>query len=106
MAFRGSQPAIVDMMGGQVSAVSAPVGEFLPHMKTGKVRILATSGTQRTRFAPDVPTFTEQGHREMEATEPYGVFLPVRRMLFGFGILVDLLKPSGRLYSDAHVCGL
>lgn len=76
VAFRGSQPAIVDMMGGQVSAVSAPVGEFLPHMKTGKVRILATSGAQRTRFAPDVPTFTEQGHREMEATEPYAVFLP------------------------------
>ncbi|MEN9314926.1 MAG: hypothetical protein RIS35_1319, partial [Pseudomonadota bacterium] len=40
--YRGTQPAIVDLMGGQVAAVSGPVGEFLQHLPSGKVRLLAT----------------------------------------------------------------
>lgn len=76
VAYRGSQPAVLDMLGGQLPAVSAPVGEFLPHMRTGKVRVLATSGPERSRYFPDVPTFGEQGFREVEAIEWYGVFLP------------------------------
>jgi tripartite-type tricarboxylate transporter receptor subunit TctC len=76
VAFRGSQPAVLDMMGGQVSAVSAPVGEFLPHLKTGKVRILATSGTTRDKFAPTIPTYTEQGFATIQAREWFGFFMP------------------------------
>lgn len=78
VVFRGSQPAILDMMGGQVSAVSGPLGEFLPHLKSGKVRMLATSGAERSRFMPQVPTYTEQGFRALETTEWFGVFLPAK----------------------------
>jgi tripartite-type tricarboxylate transporter receptor subunit TctC len=76
VAFRGTQPAILDMLGGQVSAVSGPVGEFLPHLKTGKVRILATSGTTRDKFAPNVPTYSEQGFGNIVAREWFGFFMP------------------------------
>ena len=76
VAFRGSQPALIDMMGGQLPAVSAPVGEFLPHLGTGKVRMLATSGAARSTFMPDVPTYTEQGFKELEYAEWFGIFLP------------------------------
>lgn len=74
--YRGSQPAIVDMMGGQVPAVSAPLGEFLQHLPTGKVRLLAASGDKRSRFAPDVPTYIEQGIKDFAYREWFGMYLP------------------------------
>lgn len=76
VAFRGSQPAIVDMMGGQIAAVSAPIGEFLPHISTGKVRVLGASGKERNRFMPEVPTLVEQGMKDMVYGEWFGFFLP------------------------------
>lgn len=74
--YRGTQPAILDMLGGQVPSVCGPVGEFLPHLATGKVRILATSGTSRSRFTPNVPTFAEQGFRDLVLDEWFGIFVP------------------------------
>ena len=74
--FRGSQPAILDLIGGQVSAVSAPEGEFFQNAKAGKLRVLATSGPSRSRFLPDVPTYTEQGFPTVTAREWFGLFLP------------------------------
>ena len=55
--YRGTQPAIADLMGGQISAVTGPVGEFLQHLPSGRVRLLATSGAVRNRFVPNVPTY-------------------------------------------------
>ncbi len=74
--YRGTQPAIVDAMGGQVAAVSGPIGEFLQHLPTGKVRLLATSGEKRSRFTPDVPTYAEQGFKDIVFDEWFGVFAP------------------------------
>ena len=78
IGFKGTQLAIVDMMGGQIPAVIGPDGEFLPHMKGGRVRMLATSGPQRSRFFPDVPTFAEQGLRNIQVTEWFGFFMAAR----------------------------
>ena len=74
--YRGSQPAIQDMIGGQIPAVSAPVGEFIQHVASGRVRLLGTSGAKRSRFAPAVQTYTEQGFQNMAFTEWYGMYLP------------------------------
>ena len=74
--YRGSQPAIVDMMGGQVPAVSAPLGEFLQHLVSGKARLLGASGPTRSRFAPDVPTYVEQGLKDFAYREWFGMYLP------------------------------
>jgi tripartite-type tricarboxylate transporter receptor subunit TctC len=76
VGYRGSQPAVLDMMGGQLAAVSAPLGEFLPHLSTGKVRLLGTSGPKRSQFAPNVPTYTEQGYKDMAFQEQFCLFLP------------------------------
>lgn len=76
--YRGTQPAILDLMGGQVAAVSGPVGEFLQHLPTGRVRLLATSGAARNRFAPTVATFVEQGYRDLVFDEWFGFFVPAR----------------------------
>jgi tripartite-type tricarboxylate transporter receptor subunit TctC len=74
--YRGTQPAILDMLGGQVQAVSGPVGEFTQHIPTGKCRVIATSGSQRSKFAPTVPTMLEQGLKDMAFNEWFGFYLP------------------------------
>jgi len=77
-AYRGTQPAMLDLLGGNISAVSGPIGDITQHLASGKVRILATSGSKRNRFAPDVPTFTEQGLKNMEHSEWFAFFLPAK----------------------------
>lgn len=74
--YRGTQPAILDMIGGQVAAASGPVGGFVEHVKGGKCRLLATSGTRRSRFAPSVPTYAEQGMSDIQFDEWLGFFMP------------------------------
>lgn len=76
--YRGSAPGIQDLLGGQVTSFTSPVGDYLPHVKTGKLRVLATSGPQRSKFLPDVPTYTEQGFKVLEQVEWYGVFMPAK----------------------------
>jgi tripartite-type tricarboxylate transporter receptor subunit TctC len=76
VAYRGSAPGIQDLLGGQVAAMSSPIGDYLPHLKAGKLRLLATSGATRSRFAPDVPTYAEQGFKNLTMSEWYGFFLP------------------------------
>ena len=78
MPYRGSAPGIQDLLGGQVGAFSGPIGDFLPHLKTGKLRLLATSGRERSKFAPEVPTYAEQGFKDLVITEWYGFFLPAK----------------------------
>ncbi len=76
--YRGSAPAVQDLLGGQVAAVSAPIGEFMPHMGSGKLRILAASSDKRSSFAPDVPTYSEQGFKELQIYEYFQVMAPGR----------------------------
>jgi tripartite-type tricarboxylate transporter receptor subunit TctC len=76
--YRGTQPAIADLMGGQIASVSGPMGEFLQHLPTGKVRLLATSGAARSKFAPDVATYAEQGFKEIVFDEWFGVYMPAK----------------------------
>jgi tripartite-type tricarboxylate transporter receptor subunit TctC len=73
--YRGSAPGISDLLGGQISSMCSPVGDYLQHIKTGKLRLLGTSGPQRSPFTPEVPTFREQGI-DLAVREWYGFFLP------------------------------
>lgn len=74
--YRGTQPAILEMVGGQLPAVSGPVGEFTQQVAAGKCRLIGTSGAARSKFAPTVATFTEQGLKDMAFSEWFGFYLP------------------------------
>ena len=77
-AYRGTQPAMLDLLGGNISAVSGPIGDITQHLPTGKIRILGVSGEKRSRFAPDVPTFGEQGIKDMAHSEWFAFLLPAK----------------------------
>jgi tripartite-type tricarboxylate transporter receptor subunit TctC len=76
--YRGSQPAVADMLGGQIAAVSVPIGDMMRHMDGGRARVLATTGRTRSRFAPDVPTFAEQGFKSLVVEQWMAFFMPAR----------------------------
>lgn len=76
VAYKGSAPAIQDLLGGQIAAVCSPVGDSFPFLKSGRLRLLATSSDKRSRFSPDVPTFGEQGFKGLEMQEWFGLFMP------------------------------
>lgn len=64
-AYRGSQPALLDLIGGNISAFCGPIGDMMQHLPFGKVRVLGVASNKRSRFLPEVPTLQEQGLKEM-----------------------------------------
>lgn len=78
VAYRGSVPGVTDVISGQIPAMFTPHGDFLANHRAGKLRILATSGKQRSLFVPDVPTFAEQGFSGLTVEEWFGFFAPAK----------------------------
>ncbi len=76
--YRGAAPGMQDLMGGQIASGCFSIGDFLPHLASGRVRLLGVTDKARSRFAPDVPTFEEQGFKGIVGVESYGVFVPAR----------------------------
>lgn len=76
--YRGTVPSITDLVGGQIAAAMNPSGDYLQHIKTGKVRVLATSGRKRSPYLPDVPTFTELGYPDITSEEWFGFYAPAK----------------------------
>lgn len=76
--YRGSVPGVTDLVGGQIAAMVTPSGDFIANHKAGKLRVLATSGSKRSPFLPDVATFAEQGFPEFTVEEWFGFYAPAR----------------------------
>jgi len=76
--YKGGAPALQDLMGGQIPVSVNPVGEVLPYVKSGKLRVLATTGAQRSRFTPDVPTMVESGFPQIVVEPWLGFFAPAK----------------------------
>jgi tripartite-type tricarboxylate transporter receptor subunit TctC len=77
--YKGIAGAITDLMGGQVQMMIASVHSMRPHAQAGKVRLLAVTGQARSAFAPDVPTFKEQGIDVMDGVDAwFAVMAPGR----------------------------
>jgi tripartite-type tricarboxylate transporter receptor subunit TctC len=76
--YRGMAPAIQDLLGGNVPSCLGTLGDFLPHLAGGKLRPLAVTSPQRSRFMPNVPTFAEAGYKEATGMDWFGLFLPAK----------------------------
>ena len=76
VAYKGTAAALTEVLGGFVPLLIGDLPGPLPHVKAGKLRGIAVTGEKRSAQLPDVPTATEQGHPELQATNWYGVMAP------------------------------
>jgi tripartite-type tricarboxylate transporter receptor subunit TctC len=74
--YRGIGPAITDILGAQTQALFPGLAAALPHIKAGKMRPLAITGTKRHPLVPDVPTFEELGYKGFDGVQWYGIVGP------------------------------
>ena len=74
--YKGSGQAITDLVGGHVKVMISGMASTLPHVRTGKLRGLATTGAKRTPATPDIPTIAESGFPGFEASSWFGVLAP------------------------------
>jgi len=74
--YKGTGPALQDLLGGQVDVTFGTAPPFIPHIQSGKLRVLATTGKARLPSLPDVPTTAEAGLPKLDATSWFGVYAP------------------------------
>jgi tripartite-type tricarboxylate transporter receptor subunit TctC len=74
--YRGIGPAITDILGGQTQALFPGLAAALPHIKAGKMKPLAVTGTRRHPLVPEVPTFEELGYKGFDGVQWYGIVGP------------------------------
>jgi tripartite-type tricarboxylate transporter receptor subunit TctC len=78
MPYKGSAPAVTDLIGGQIQIMFDPLQSVLSNVQGGKIRALAVSSKARSPVVPDVPTIAESGYAGFETTAWWGVFAPAR----------------------------
>jgi tripartite-type tricarboxylate transporter receptor subunit TctC len=74
--FKGGGPAMIDVIGGHTHAALGSLIQFMPHIKSGKVKALGTGGAKRSAALPDVPTIAEAGVAGYEANNWWGILAP------------------------------
>ena len=76
MPYKGTGPALQDLLGGQVDLTFGTAPPFMPHIQGGKLRVLAVTGKERLPSLPDVPTTVEAGYPGVNATSWFALFAP------------------------------
>jgi tripartite-type tricarboxylate transporter receptor subunit TctC len=76
VAYKGEPAAIIDLLNDQVQVMFANPAQGLPHVASGKLRVLATTSTERSHLKPDVPTMVEAGVKGFSITSWAGLFAP------------------------------
>jgi tripartite-type tricarboxylate transporter receptor subunit TctC len=74
--YKGSAPAVTDLLGGQVMMMFDNIPSAIPHIKSGKLRALATTGAKRDPLLPDLPTMAEAGVAGYESGVWFGLAVP------------------------------
>jgi len=76
--YKGANPAVTDLLGGQIQLVIAPFPTALPHVKSGRLRALAVTSAKRSPVVPDIPTVAESGLPGYQAESWFAVLAPAK----------------------------
>jgi tripartite-type tricarboxylate transporter receptor subunit TctC len=76
--YKGTGPNVVDLVAGRTQAASAGTPPLLPHVKSGKLRVIAVGTARRLHSIPDVATVAEQGYPGFETSQWYGLNAPAK----------------------------
>jgi tripartite-type tricarboxylate transporter receptor subunit TctC len=74
--YKGTGPNVTDLIAGRTQATSAGTPPLMPHVKSGKLRVIAVGTSKRLHSLPDVPTVAEQGYPGFETSQWYGLNAP------------------------------
>ncbi|MEO8132818.1 MAG: tripartite tricarboxylate transporter substrate binding protein [Betaproteobacteria bacterium] len=74
--YKGSAPAVTDLLGGQIQMMFDPLQSVLQHVQSGKLRAIAVSSATRSPALPAAPTVAESGYKGFEFTAWWGVYAP------------------------------
>ncbi|MYZ45384.1 Bug family tripartite tricarboxylate transporter substrate binding protein [Schauerella aestuarii] len=74
--YKGSAPAVADVLGGQVALLSTSVPSALAQIQAGKLRAIAVTSAKRSATLPDVPTIAESGYKDFDYSVWYALFVP------------------------------
>ena len=74
--YKGTGPAVADLLGGQVAFMFASIPSVIQHVKAGKLRALAVSSARRSALAPDLPTIAESGMPGYDIASWFGLVAP------------------------------
>lgn len=74
--YKGSAPALIDMLAGQVVAMTGTMITVIPHVRSGRLRALGVTSLTRSSVMPEVPTIAEAGVAGYEAVQWYGLLAP------------------------------
>ena len=92
--YKGSPPALTDLMGGQIDFMFCDIGPALPLVMGGKLRALASSGSERELLLRDVPTLQEAGLKGFEMSVWSAAFVPARTAKDTIARLSELLRTA------------
>ena len=74
--YRGQGPALTDLLAGNIDMMFGNLPDFLPYIKSGKLKAIGTTYLTRAPLAPDIPTIAEQGFPKFETDSWYGIVAP------------------------------
>jgi tripartite-type tricarboxylate transporter receptor subunit TctC len=74
--YKGGNPALTDLLGGQIPMLFDPIPTSLKHVSGGRLRVLAITSAQRSAILPDIPTVSEAGVPGFEAVSWFGLYAP------------------------------
>lgn len=98
--YKGSAPAVTDLLGGQVHASMLVPGNVLQYLKAGKLKVIATTGRKRFSGTPEIPTLIEEGFRDFEAVAWIGFMAPAGTPRT---IIDTYHREIARLLNDAEI---
>ena len=105
--YKGTGPALVDLTAGRISTVFTGTPGILPHVQSGRLRIIGVSSAQRVASMPDVPTIAESGLPGFDVTQWWGIVAPagtprpiVMRINDAFGNALKTPEMRARLAAD------
>ena len=76
--YKGTGPNVIDLVAGRTQAASAGTPPLMPHVKSGKLRVIAVGTSKRLHSLPDVGTVAEQGYPGFETSQWYGLNVPAK----------------------------
>ena len=76
--YKGTGPNVTDLIAGRTQAASAGTPPLMPHVKSGKLRVIAVGGAKRLPSIPAVPTVAEQGYPGFQTSQWYGINAPAK----------------------------